>query len=121
VLQAGHVNTGAFDDFAAVIEWARSGKDAGKGVWIHVDGAFGLWAAASAVAGTLQLVDGVNGADSWATDLHKMLNVPCVMSRAPFGFIVGFVVVVKASPACCCFQGLGEVIDASVVCSAGIC
>lgn len=68
-LQAGNVNTGASDDFATAIPLARE-----RGAWVHVDGAFGLWAAASpSYAG---LVDGVEGADSWATDAHKWLNVP---------------------------------------------
>ncbi len=66
-LQAGNVNTGASDPFEPLIEWARR-QDA----WIHVDGAFGLWAAAAPeVAGQ---VTGVGGADSWATDCHKWLN-----------------------------------------------
>jgi glutamate/tyrosine decarboxylase-like PLP-dependent enzyme len=66
-LQAGNVNTGASDAFLPLIEWA-----AGHGAWVHVDGAFGLWAAASpATAGQ---VDGVAAADSWATDCHKWLN-----------------------------------------------
>ena len=66
-LQAGNVNTGASEPFAPLIEWARR-HDA----WIHVDGAFGLWAAASPeYAGQ---VAGVDGADSWATDCHKWLN-----------------------------------------------
>ena len=68
-LQAGNVNTGAFDDFASAIAVARR-HDA----WVHVDGAFGLWAAASPT--TRHLVEGVQGADSWATDGHKWLNVP---------------------------------------------
>lgn len=75
VLQAGHVNTGAFDDFAGAVAWARAGG-AGRRVWLHVDGAFGLWAAASGDPARRALVRGVDGADSWATDLHKMLNVP---------------------------------------------
>ena len=74
VLQAGHVNTGFFDDFTVLIAWARSGMDNGAGIWIRVDGAFGLWAAASGDPARRALVVGVNGADSWATDLHKMLN-----------------------------------------------
>lgn len=73
MLQAGHVNTGAFDDFAAAVAWARAGGD---GVWVHVDGAFGLWAAASGDPARRALARGVDGADSWATDLHKMLDVP---------------------------------------------
>jgi glutamate/tyrosine decarboxylase-like PLP-dependent enzyme len=66
-LQAGNVNTGASDPFAPLIDWARQ-----QGAWIHVDGAFGLWAAAApAVAGQ---VAGAGEADSWATDCHKWLN-----------------------------------------------
>jgi glutamate/tyrosine decarboxylase-like PLP-dependent enzyme len=67
--QAGEVNTGACDDFAAVCD---AGAEAGA--WVHVDGAFGLWAAASPQRRTL--VAGVERADSWATDGHKWLNVP---------------------------------------------
>lgn len=76
ILQAGHVNTGAFDDFTAVIAWARSGPSNGIGIWVHVDGAFGLWASASTVPARSALTAGVGLADSWAVDLHKMLNVP---------------------------------------------
>jgi glutamate/tyrosine decarboxylase-like PLP-dependent enzyme len=66
-LQAGNVNSGASDPFVPLIEWAHS-----QGAWAHVDGAFGLWAAACPeVAGE---VAGVAGADSWATDAHKWLN-----------------------------------------------
>jgi glutamate/tyrosine decarboxylase-like PLP-dependent enzyme len=68
-LQAGNVNTGASDDFAAAIPLARE-----RGAWVHVDGAFGLWAAASSQRA--ELVRGVEAADSWATDAHKWLNVP---------------------------------------------
>ncbi|MFP5363136.1 MAG: pyridoxal phosphate-dependent decarboxylase family protein [Thermoleophilia bacterium] len=67
--QAGEVNTGAFDPLAAIVEICR-----GAGAWCHVDGAFGLWAAAS--PRRRALLDGVQGADSWATDGHKWLNVP---------------------------------------------
>lgn len=68
-LQAGDVHSGAFDDFAGAVEIAHR-----AGAWVHVDGAFGLWAAASP---RLQhLVDGLAQADSWATDAHKTLNVP---------------------------------------------
>jgi glutamate/tyrosine decarboxylase-like PLP-dependent enzyme len=66
-LQAGNVNTGASDPFEPLIEWARE-----NGAWIHVDGAFGLWAAAS--PGLRDQVAGAEGADSWATDCHKWLN-----------------------------------------------
>ncbi|KJL44275.1 pyridoxal phosphate-dependent decarboxylase family protein [Microbacterium trichothecenolyticum] len=68
-LQAGDVHSGAFDDFAAAVAVAHR-----AGAWVHVDGAFGLWAAASP---RLQhLVRGMADADSWATDAHKTLNVP---------------------------------------------
>jgi len=66
-LQAGNVNSGASDPFAPLIAWARE-----HGAWVHVDGAFGLWAAASAA--TAGQVAGVGEADSWATDAHKWLN-----------------------------------------------
>ncbi len=67
--QAGNVNTGAFDDLRAIAAAARA-----AGAWLHVDGAFGLWAGAS--PGTRHLTDGVELADSWACDGHKWLNVP---------------------------------------------
>jgi glutamate/tyrosine decarboxylase-like PLP-dependent enzyme len=66
-LQAGNVNSGASDPFGPLLAWARD-----QGAWVHVDGAFGLWAAAS--PGTAAQVAGVAGADSWATDAHKWLN-----------------------------------------------
>jgi glutamate/tyrosine decarboxylase-like PLP-dependent enzyme len=66
-LQAGNVNSGASDPFGPLIEWAHNGH-----AWVHVDGAFGLWAAAS--PGTAAQVAGVAAADSWATDAHKWLN-----------------------------------------------
>jgi glutamate/tyrosine decarboxylase-like PLP-dependent enzyme len=66
-LQAGNVNTGASDPFEPLIGWARRQE-----AWIHVDGAFGLWAAASPELA--DQVAGVDGADSWATDCHKWLN-----------------------------------------------
>jgi glutamate/tyrosine decarboxylase-like PLP-dependent enzyme len=68
-LQAGNVNSGAFDDFTSAIA-AAHGHDA----WVHIDGAFGLWAAAN--PSTRRLVAGAELADSWATDGHKWLNVP---------------------------------------------
>lgn len=68
-LQAGNVNSGASDPFTEIIPTARE-----AGAWVHVDGAFGLWA--NAAPGRAHLVDGVAGADSWATDAHKWLNVP---------------------------------------------
>lgn len=67
--QAGEVNTGAFDDVEAIVDLA-----ARTGAWVHVDGAFGLWAAASPALA--HLVRGHERADSWATDGHKWLNVP---------------------------------------------
>ena len=68
-LQAGNVNTGAFDPLAELCPPARA-----AGAWIHVDGAFGLWAAAS--PGLRHHLRGLELADSWATDAHKWLNVP---------------------------------------------
>jgi glutamate/tyrosine decarboxylase-like PLP-dependent enzyme len=68
-LQAGNVNTGACDDLRAACETVH--RDGG---WAHVDGAFGLWAAATPAH--RHLVDGVELADSWACDGHKWLNVP---------------------------------------------
>lgn len=68
-IQAGNVNTGAFDPAAEIASRLR-GTDA----WIHVDGAFGLWAAAS--PSKRHLVEGLQEANSWATDAHKWLNVP---------------------------------------------
>ncbi len=67
-VQAGNVNTGAFDPIAAIAERARAAD-----AWIHVDGAFGLWAAAA--PDYARLLEGVADADSWATDAHKWLNV----------------------------------------------
>jgi glutamate/tyrosine decarboxylase-like PLP-dependent enzyme len=67
-LQAGNVNTGAFDPADEIIE-----RLSGTGAWIHVDGAFGLWAAAAPA--TRHLARGLEKADSWATDAHKWLNV----------------------------------------------
>jgi glutamate/tyrosine decarboxylase-like PLP-dependent enzyme len=67
--QAGEVNTGAFDDLDAIADAVE-----GTGAWFHVDGAFGLWAAAS--PSLRHLVRGSERADSWATDAHKWLNVP---------------------------------------------
>jgi len=69
LLQAGDINIGAFDSFKQLIPIARR-----YGVWVHIDGAFGLWAAASRAYS--HLLDGASAADSWATDGHKWLNVP---------------------------------------------
>ncbi len=68
-LQAGNIHSGDFDPFAECVAVAHE-----HGAWVHVDGAFGLWAAASP-----RWADDVRGladADSWATDAHKTLNVP---------------------------------------------
>ncbi len=69
LLQAGDINIGAYDPFVKLIPIARHYQ-----AWVHVDGAFGLWAAAS--PSLRHLVEGVEEADSWATDGHKWLNVP---------------------------------------------
>ncbi len=68
-VQAGNVNSGAFDPIRAVAERARA-----AGAWLHVDGAFGLWALVS--PSLAPLADGISLADSCATDAHKWLNVP---------------------------------------------
>jgi len=69
VLQAGDLNIGAFDEFQTLIPIAKK-----HGAWVHIDGAFGLWAAAS--ARYRHLLIGAEKADSWTTDGHKWLNVP---------------------------------------------
>ena len=69
IAQAGQINTGAFDPFAEIADIAAE-----AGAWLHVDGAFGLWARATAVQ--RPLTDGIERADSWATDGHKWLQVP---------------------------------------------
>src|SRR4030095_13527180 len=68
-LQAGNVNTGAVDPASELVPRAKE-----AGAWVHVDGAFGLWAAVSPKLAPL--VAALGGADSWATDAHKWLNVP---------------------------------------------
>ena len=68
-VQAGNVNSGSFDPFEAICEQARR-----AGAWVHVDGAFGLWAAASPAY--RHLTRGVSAADSWVLDGHKWLNTP---------------------------------------------
>ena len=67
--QAGNVNTGAVDPLAEIVARAKASR-----AWVHVDAAFGLWAAAS--PSLAPLVRGIGDADSWATDAHKWLNVP---------------------------------------------
>ena len=68
-LQAGNVNSGSFDDFNTVCDLANKAN-----AWVHIDGAFGLWAAASKKLS--YLTKGIEKADSWALDAHKTLNVP---------------------------------------------
>ncbi|WP_426005989.1 pyridoxal phosphate-dependent decarboxylase family protein [Paenarthrobacter sp. NyZ202] len=68
-LQAGNIHSGAFDPVQEAVRLAH-----GKGAWVHVDGAFGLWAAVSPELG--KYLPGLETADSWATDAHKTLNVP---------------------------------------------
>lgn len=68
-LQAGNVNSGACDPFNEIVQRVKS-----AGAWVHIDGAFGLWAGAS--ANKKHLVAGVELADSWAVDAHKWLNTP---------------------------------------------
>ncbi len=69
LLQAGEIHTGVFDDFKSIIPIAHQ-----YGAWVHVDGAFGLWANANTKYA--HLLEGAQHADSWATDGHKWLNVP---------------------------------------------
>ena len=68
-LQAGNVNTGSFDPVKEIVPVAKE-----KGAWVHIDGAFGLWASVSSKY--KYLAEGCELADSWATDGHKWLNVP---------------------------------------------
>ena len=70
-LQAGNVNTGAFDPFGEIAERVKASR---APTWIHVDGAFGLWARVAPARA--HLADGIELADSWATDGHKWLNTP---------------------------------------------
>ena len=83
--QAGNVNTGAFDPFESICDRAQA-----AGAWVHVDGAFGLWAAAS--QRLRHLVKGVERADSWSVDAHKTLNAPydcgIVLCRHPEATVV---------------------------------
>ena len=69
VLQAGNVNSGAFDDFTRVCQLAQQAQ-----AWVHIDGAFGLWAKASKVFD--KHTKGMELADSWSVDAHKTLNTP---------------------------------------------
>lgn len=80
IVQAGEVNTGECDDFTGIVARARA-----AGAWVHIDGAFGLWARAAPQLASL--TTGVDGADSWSTDAHKWLNTPydgamCIIADA---------------------------------------
>jgi len=100
-LQAGNLHSGAFDPFDEAIRVARA-HDA----WVHVDGAFGLWAAAS--PRLRHLTEGVDGADSWATDAHKTLSTPydCgvavvrdpVAMRSAFGVHASYLLAEESGP-----------------------
>lgn len=97
-LQAGEVNSGEFDPFAPIIARAKA-----AGAWVHVDGAFGLWARASHALAPLAA--GVEGADSWALDSHKWLNTPydgacaiCADRDALSGALNADAVYAQASP-----------------------
>jgi glutamate/tyrosine decarboxylase-like PLP-dependent enzyme len=72
-VEAGNVNTGSFDDFQSVADIAARHRKRGHPTWVHVDGAFGLWARAS--VDHRHLTEGLERLDSWSTDAHKMLNV----------------------------------------------
>lgn len=100
-LQAGNVHSGAFDPLREAIEVAHRFN-----AWVHVDGAFGLWAAAC--PSLRHLVDGLGGADSWTTDAHKTLNVPydCGIAvvadpaamRAAFGVRASYLIADETGP-----------------------
>ena len=72
-VESGNINTGAFDQFHEVADAADRHRGRGNPTWVHVDGAIGLWARAS--ADRRQLTDGLERLDSWSTDAHKLLNV----------------------------------------------
>ena len=101
--QAGEVNTGAFDPFPDLIEWARE-----RGAWVHVDGAFGLWARAD--PSRSYLTSGLDGADSWATDAHKWLKVPydcgVVLVRRPEDLRRSFAAVAGYLPSDTAFEAM---------------
>ncbi|MFW2340948.1 MAG: pyridoxal phosphate-dependent decarboxylase family protein [Acidimicrobiia bacterium] len=71
--EAGNINHGSFDDYRAIGDAAQRHRMRGNPTWVHVDGAFGLWAAAA--KSTQHLTSGLDGCDSWSTDAHKTLNV----------------------------------------------
>jgi glutamate/tyrosine decarboxylase-like PLP-dependent enzyme len=101
-LQAGNLHSGAFDPMRECVRIAHE-----RGAWVHVDGAFGLWAAAS--PRYRDVLDGLDGADSWATDAHKTLNVPydcgvAVVARpdllqATFGLHTSYIIQTEHGPA----------------------
>jgi cysteine sulfinate desulfinase/cysteine desulfurase-like protein len=95
--QAGEVNTGAFDPFPAIGEWARRHQ-----AWMHVDGAFGLWAMTDLSRSHLTV--GLASADSWATDGHRWLNRVCV--RDPGGSGPGGIALVYVGRLCCSMYSL---------------
>ncbi|MBB5641587.1 glutamate/tyrosine decarboxylase-like PLP-dependent enzyme [Cryobacterium roopkundense] len=100
-LQAGNLHSGAFDPIAKAVRIAHT-----HGAWVHVDGAFGLWAAVS--PSHRVYLDGLNTADSWATDAHKTLNVPydcgvAIVSRpevmrAVFGLHTNYLIQAEGGP-----------------------
>ena len=92
VAQAGNIHTGAFEDLQAICDVAHA-----AGAWVHVDGAFGLWASAS--DSLRHLAAGVGDADSWATDAHKVLNTP---------YDCGFVACASASAHRAAMSGTGS-------------
>jgi len=108
--QAGEVNTGAFDPFPDIVQWARE-----RGAWVHVDGAFGLWALAD--SSRSHLTRGLDGADSWATDAHKWLNGPydcgIVLVRRPEDLRRSFAAVAGYLPPDTAFEAMHHTPQAS--------
>ena len=72
-IESGNINSGSFDPFGEVSDLAEAHRDRGNPTWVHVDGAIGLWAAAS--GRFAEETDGIDRLDSWSTDAHKLLNV----------------------------------------------
>mgnify|MGYP002380070347 CR=1 FL=1 len=104
-VQLGNVNTGACDPVAEVCRRARD-----AGAWVHVDGAFGLWAAAAPAHA--HLTAGVGEADSWATDAHKWLNVPydCGLAfvRDPHALRAAMAITAEYLPTDAAFRNPGD-------------
>ena len=92
LLQAGNVNTGSFDEFSTICDKANE-----VGAWVHIDGAFGLWAAAT--KSLSYLTEGMNKASSWAVDGHKTLNTP---------YDSGIILCRDAQALICALQANGE-------------